>query len=1444
VHNIPYPADTAIKSTCPSISESWLDATASQADCKKYYNGGSKVHYAVGDFTNPEWEKAMMTTINGKSVIANINNSENPRSPFNEFGNQSGNSPCATSLKIGSSNYDKVKDKFYAAAKCASAPPEIKATYKPKIKGVAGSDTALFSFKNDTLYITAQKWNDSSFWRHLDTAVHNWQDYPKHGSPQTLGIKSFFNDNWVKELKLTDAKLLHLDSSQHTHFKANPNNIDNGITLSVKDSISSIRPSEFIAVKGKVPGQSDWRVSYLNRGILHSLASGRSEDSLLAWFNVNKLQGNTSILLQWGSGGVITNMRKLDLDIGSSVTNEKGGVVKSLFGEVSVTFFKNSITDTVVTVRTVDAKDYAFETLSGSALLGPVVEVLPSMTFKDTNALPRIKSRITKEELTDMKLPPDRVRLYKIDTENRKFVELQNTFIGFDVPDSVVLDCKPENYKNCGYNNNNWSYLLISAETRTFSAFAILDKEVAEQFNIESDIVPDNPLPTEIICKIPEGTLWLGLDNGYLELPQWCNQPAMGILQLRQGSNVIAEARQNTADTLRWDGKIGINKITHGDYASRYIAIGTTGQEMQTIGPVIYTDTLRPVISNWSVVESSVVLDREFKIQAKAHDDLSGFGSIRLNWSLSEAISGTVYLNIGKDGNVDYTLYIPRNQLVQCAGCKLKITLRVEDKGHNWAEQEWQSDRLWPYPTNLALWYPALEGAGKTANEYTGTGHDLDLLVLTPWISASGVYFSEDGDKAFSKGRVDLGRTDSYTLETWIRPGHVKNSAWRRILGFNFSDGKRVDLQVKDNDVRLLDGTEVWVIPDLLSQTKAWSHLAIAVDGNHARFYMDGKLAGVVASSSYERLWFGNFSLGMANADVPSFVGNLMQVRLYKRALAEEEIYAIFSGAGLGDGSRVEITLAGELYWKADGVERGFSCAVPGSAYWGTSKESALSFKTWVEQGASYKIFLYARSAQPGNKTVKAGVSGNLVSGTMSLENVWRPVALQGIALPLRAGFNDIELRLPAGMDVAGVAISDNSGLLPSQISWKSGNSTNYSAVATQVRFEGHPDPSMIRPRIRLQNISPSIIYGPKVRYYFRGEDPAQVQSSKFYPQEGELVVRQEGDNLGYAEWSFPETTVLPSGQFLFWGEGPHFGLHNTNYVPWIVKDDPSFAEGSSSSFADAPGIVVLDVDNRVLSGSCFENEQPLKTTPIVQVLARDSRAKDNQASQLYIRLENIGQVPVRDYEVRYSFYVPGNVTPVLDVYDMQGLSASLKNLGSGRWQVVISGSASLGPGISWANPAQFALHLPNWQAGWNTGDDPSYEGISAEWALAKGIEIFDASGNRIYGKEPVWPVEIASQDNITWGDELMTPSEMNNPAIGIVRLPDGLLVTLLENSQLRLDLVNAAGIPQKFLYEGFLGAGERVIPVNWSNIDISKTYLVVRLNGKITTQLLSKLGN
>jgi hypothetical protein len=1696
-------------------NKSWRDINDYTADCLKFYRAGSKVHYYLNDYNDSIWASKMLIADGSRfdNILNNPSFNMKANSPETMLGLKTElmgrkNSGETSKISLNHDNYNEQKKEFYLNSYDigypTTSPSGISASITPIIDRL---DTSKYYWDNinSQLVFKAEKWKENVVYRYANHQKKGGKFPSAEESKVELNLMDLYTNQsdiknsglnlynlssgnswepnpWIKNPSIVEnsPQITLLDSSAHTHFEASKQ--DSSIILLSRIPTDIKRPSELVAVHGRVPGSARYQISYVvnnkddkkefNTFKTDVMGKDRGTDSLppfLKWLDVNRLQGNTSFFLSWGGDGNSNNLmyRKLDLYIGNMLNGNRGAV-KSLFGEISVDFPAGSVPDSVgVTVRTADAKDYPFITSNNVSIRGPIVEVLPSMEFNDS--LPRIKARISKEELGN--ISPNLVRLYKVDFKNEKFIPLDGTLIGFlkadgnpaveYIGEDETKMCDPMTIGDCLGVGMEWAYLLISAETRTFSVFAALDSRSLVQNPVTFAVSPelstnrvreikvsgtenyliyisDKPkwnaehasqilaelesgangevlislperldswlylvalnengeetsdiplsvhvqlIPSEISCEVSPASIWLGLDNGYLEFPQSCNQPAMGILQLRQGSNIIAEVSQSLPDTIRWDGKAGSGKIPHGSYFSRYIALGATGQEMQTIGPEIYTDTLRPAISNWSVEESSAVIDREFRIKAKATDDYSGLQSIRLIWDLGDVISGTLQL-IADSGSVDYTLRLSRKQLAQCAGCKLKISLIAEDKGHNWSGQEWQSDRLWPYPAELALWYPAQEGGGKIAKEYTGTEHDLNLLMPEPWQSASGIYFEKSSDKAIGKDQVDLGRTNSYTFEAWVRPGYNESSGWSRILGFNFSDGKRANLHVNRNgDIRLLDGTETWTVQGLLSPQKAWSHLAVAVNGDWANFYIDGQLAGRIAAAPSERLWHGSFSLGM-DASTPSFTGHLMQVRLYKKALTEEEVYALFSGVGLSEEAlRTEIALAGELDWKTDGVGRGFSCAVPGSAYWETSKESSASWRVYAEQASSYRIFLYARSAQPGSKAVKAGVSGTLVSGTVSLENVWRPVALQEISLPLKAGFNDIELRFPAGMDIAGIAISSNQSILPSQISWKSENSVAPQAtVATQVSFVGHPEPSMIRPRVRLQNIGSSTIYGPKVRYYFRGEDPAQVLALKFFPQEeGNLMVRQESDNLGYAEWSFPETTTLPAGQLLFWGEGPHFGLHNTNFVPWVIDDD-------------ATDVIVLDSENRILSGSCFENEHPLNTTPIVQVLARDSRAGDNMASQLYIKLENIGQVPIRNYEVRYSFYVPNNATPVFDAYDMQGLSAALKNLGSGRWQVIISGSTSLGPGISWANPAQFALHLPNWQTGWNTADDPSYEGLSAEWMLAKGIEVFDASGNRIYGKEPSWPTELAnsspsgtssssssfsapsaqvrvmakemkmhesnassvrfyvenagsesissfevrywfsleqgkaldyqiysntqflpnvandggnlysgrfayigsplapgaktewgegleflvhnsdwsfwnkesdfshkglgaefsearymavydSEGNLIWGMEPVIPAEISAP-LEITRLPNGLMVPLLESTLLRLDLVNAAGTPQKFIYQGTLGAGEHIIPVDWSGVDFSRTYLVVRLNGKITAQLLSTLGN
>jgi hypothetical protein len=187
-------------------------------------------------------------------------------------------------------------------------------------------------------------------------------------------------------------------------------------------------------------------------------------------------------------------------------------------------------------------------------------------------------------------------------------------------------------------------------------------------------------------------------------------------------------------------------------------------------------------------------------------------------------------------------------------------------------------------------------------------------------------------------------------------------------------------------------------------------------------------------------------------------------------------------------------------------------------------------------------------------------------------------------------------------------------------VSWNDGEPISQTSnLAVQLGFEG--DASMVRPRLHLTNTSPAIVHGLKARYYFRGEAPSQVVFSKFYTQEGTASVHQEGANLAYAEWSFPDMATLP-GESPLWGQGPHFGLNNADWTPWNREDDPSFA---------ADGVVLLDGENRWLAGSCFEDESPVSTVPAVAASVRDARNGDGMASHLYVTVENVGKVPVKN---------------------------------------------------------------------------------------------------------------------------------------------------------------------------------------------------------------------
>lgn len=400
------------------------------------------------------------------------------------------------------------------------------------------------------------------------------------------------------------------------------------------------------------------------------------------------------------------------------------------------------------------------------------------------------------------------------------------------------------------------------------------------------------------------------------------------------------------------------------------------------------------------------------------------------------------------------------------------------------------------------------------------------------------------------------------------------------------------------------------------------------------------------------------------------------------------------------------------------------------------------------------------------------------------------------------------------------------------------------SKVKASVRYEGFPDRSMLRSRIRLVNVSDRKIEGYSVRYYFRGEDPLSVKAQAFYPQDGSaLSVHAENARTGYAEWDFGGDVLLPRDS-AFGGQGPHFGIFNSDWSPWNAEDDPSFAADGATGFAADRGIVVLDADKNLVGGSCAEMEDEISALPKARAVASDVR-NDRLASEIHIAVENLGNVALKNFDLQYYFYVEDGLSPVLDVNHLGVCrSAELETFGAGRYAVNIHCAHPVGAGNRTALPVNFTLHLPGWASAWNADDDPSHDGLGAREAEARGIGVFDSLGNRIYGDIPVWPETLSVAESVKTrspGD----PSEaFEKNAVDenyrISRSPEGILLSLKGAATLSLDLVNAVGLPVKPLFSGTLPAGENFLPLDWTGIDLSATYLVLRVDGNIKTARLS----
>jgi hypothetical protein len=968
---------------------------------------------------------------------------------------------------------------------------------------------------------------------------------------------------------------------------------------------------------------------------------------------------------------------------------------------------------------------------------------------------------------------------------------------------------------------------------------------------------------TQFACSVPSDSLWLGLDNGYMAYGASCTHPGYGLVTLYRNGRVAAEIRGEIPDTVIYDGsktsgEPRIGKIDKGVYESRYVGVSILGMDMQKAGPRVYTDSARPVIRNFDLRDSSEVLDRIFTVSAKVTDSESGVARVIATPVFGDDTLRVINLQPDSAGHVSASVRISRKQLAECSGCNLALNMRVEDYGHNFAEQKSVSEKLYPYPTELALWYPARESGGNYAHEFLGTGHDLELSNMgSPWGSDVGLYFGNRLDRAVGSGIVDLGSTSSYSFEARVKPGNPNDNAWHEILTFKGVNSLDIRLLQNKRALKLVEDMRGWETGSILPPiNKSWVHVVVTVDSAHVKFYVDGEMKAEKTSGvSQERELEGQFSMGKTGSE-SSYIGNIADIRMYSRALSAVEAEELSKPVtDAGEVSDVIVVAVKDLD-AVSGISNEFSCSVAGNKYLVSSDSAILTMSVIVENAADYNVVLYARSAVAGDKLVHVGES-NLLTGTASVSNTWRAVTVSGVSVHLAAGTHTLTLKVPAGIQIGGVALT-TANIPASMIAWGASASDKVVGIVlvdtarkvkSYLRYEGYPETSTLRPRIRLRNISNEPVNGFAVRYYFRGEDASQAGTERYWPNyvATSPSVHSESAYTGYVEWKFTET--IPVAGTVFNGDGPHFGLFNSGNEPWDATDDPSFVDPNSGmvanidGFYEDAGVVVLDLENNLIGGSCAEMEDPVSLETKVRVLAADMRG-NNQASEIHFKVENTGNVVLKNFDVRYYFFVEEGLAPDYEINDKSKCtSASMESLGSGRWQVTVHCDSSLAAGKTWQNPVKVALHLSGWANMWNANDDPSHDSLGMTMSMAHGICVFDSTGYMIYGNTPIWALPAPDEVNPELAYHVDFGYHAPGNTIPVIRTPEGLVITMDNWSYVELSLVTALGTPVKFIFSGTLAPGDQIVRVDWTGIDMNRTYLMLKVNGAIkSTKKLSLL--
>lgn len=197
------------------------------------------------------------------------------------------------------------------------------------------------------------------------------------------------------------------------------------------------------------------------------------------------------------------------------------------------------------------------------------------------------------------------------------------------------------------------------------------------------------------------------------------------------------------------------------------------------------------------------------------------------------------------------------------------------------------------------------EGSGSVAEDSSNNDNDGSLQGGPNWVAGqigNALEFDGADDYVDCGNDESLNITGEITIAAWIHPTGGGSSDYPRVVdkssGTGGADaGYKMYLRVADGYVMTLSAGGVYPMSSGSVELNTWSYVAFITDGTQRKFYLNGEWE-VWEETSLPVETSNSLYIGNSPAGARHFQGMIDEVRVYNRALSEDEVDEIMSGIG------------------------------------------------------------------------------------------------------------------------------------------------------------------------------------------------------------------------------------------------------------------------------------------------------------------------------------------------------------------------------------------------------------------------------------------------------------------------------------------------------------------------------------------------------------------